>query len=418
MPEAPGQRDATRSTIGFHKKDLPSPVQADQSARDALDPRSYRIIWLAIALVVSYFATLILPDYVFDVNNHNLSLAWFFEIFRRNVNNLVTFVSGGGAYGGVDFTIIRLIIIGLAGAALSVSGAAFQGSLKNQLASPSTLGVMQGAQFGSVLYLVLLVAGIVTTKESVGGTLLQQNASMFQDASIFEYVWSVFEQSFFALAGSVIVVAIVLFVSHLAGHGRSSRVAMVVTGQVVAALISSFVVVVRLYVQEYGTGTQIDALRSVMSGSFESTFTLPSLIVVGVPLLACIGIVIGLRNRLNLLAFDEMEALSMGISVTRLKLVTVACCTIMTAVVVAFCGTVGFIGFLVPHLARRIVGPDFKYLIPASALLGATFLIIVYYLFMCFSIPGGSLSTVTSALGVVAFVIVVFKQRRSGYASW
>ena len=125
-----------------------------------------------------------------------------------------------------------------------------------------------------------------------------------------------------------------------------------------------------------------------------------------------------MRNRLNLLAFNEEEARSMGISTRGLRVTLVACCTIMTAVVVAFCGTVGYVGFLIPHLARRIVGPDFKYLVPASALLGGAFLLIVYYVFMCFSIPAGSLSTVTSVLGVIAFVIVVFQQRRSGYASW
>ena len=419
VPAAPGQTE--RSGIGFHRKKEPSPVVAEGPNREpALDARSYRVIWLGIIVVVSYFATLILPDYIFDVNNTNLSPAWFFEILQRNFSNLVTFVSGGGAYGGVDFTMIRLVIIGLAGASLAVSGAALQGSLKNQLASPSTLGVMQGAQFGGMMFLILATMGVVTTSSggAEGATLLQQYDSTLGQMNIIEYIWAVWQQSFFSLAGSALVVGIVLFVSWLAGHGRSSRVALIVSGQVVAALIGSFSTVVRLYVQEYGTGAQIDALSSIMAGGFDTTFTLPSLVVVGVPLLACIAVVILMRNRLNLLAFDEMEARSMGISTRGLKIGLVACCTIMTAVVVAFCGPVGYVGFLIPHLARRIVGPDFKYLVPASALLGASFLIIVYYLFMCFSIPAGSLSTVTSALGVVAFVVVVFQQRRSGNASW
>ena len=413
---APGQ--AQRSSIGFRRDTQPGPVQPTERTSNRLDPRSVTLVWLGIGLVVAYIATLILPNYLFNVNNHDLSPAWFFEILGRNVNNLATFISGGGAYGGIDFVIIRLAIIALAGAALSISGAAFQGSLQNQLASPSTLGVMSGAQFGGVLYLMLLTAGVISTGTVTGNTLLEQSASMYEGMNIFEYIWSVFEQGFFSLAGSTIVVTIVLGVSWLAGHGRSSRVAMVVTGQVVASLVSSFVVLVRIYVQQYGSGAQIDALRSVMAGNFDATFTLPALVVVGVPLLICMGIVFSLRNRLNLLAFDETEARSMGIRTGALKVALVACCTIMTAVVVAFCGTVGYVGFLIPHLARRIIGPDFKYLIPASALLGAIFLLVVYYLYMCFSIPGGSMSTVTTILGVVAFVVVVFQQRRSGYASW
>lgn len=414
---APGQ--IGKSRIGFHGDKTPSTIDQGVVAnvKSSLDPRSIRIIWLGITLVLAYFGTLLLPDNVFDINNRHLSLAWFIEILQRNVNNFVTLLSGGGAYGGMDATMIRLCIIGLAGAALATSGAALQGSLKNQLASPSTLGVMQGAQCGGLVFLLLSTAstqgGLV-----VQGTLLQQDQAGFANLNIIEYIWAVWQQSFFSLAGSTIVVCIVLFVARLAGHGRSSRVALIVSGQVVATLISSFAVVVRLYIREYGTEAQLDAMSSIMAGGFSTMFTLPSLVVVGIPLLTCITVVILMRNRLNLLAFDESEARSMGISTRGLRIVLVACCTIMTAVVVAFCGTVGYVGFLIPHLARRIVGPDFKYLVPASALLGASFLIIVYYVFMCFSIPSGSLSTVTSILGVIAFVIVVFTQRRSGYASW
>ena len=414
---APGQLQ--KSSIGFHRDVTPPTIEqgVTQRVKNSLDPRSIRVIWLGITLAIAYFATLILPDNVFDINNRHLSLAWFFEILQRNFNNFVTLLSGGGAYGGMDFTMIRLCIIALAGAALATSGAALQGSLKNQLASPSTLGVMQGAQFGGMVFLLLSIATAQEAGQAVQGTLLQQQASL-ASANILEYIWAMWQQSFFALAGSTLVVCIVLIVARLAGHGRSSSVALIVSGQVIATLISSFSVVVRLYVREYGTGTQIDALSSIMAGGFTSTFTLPSLVVVGVPLLACIAVVILMRNRLNLLAFNEEEARSMGISTRGLRVTLVACCTIMTAVVVAFCGTVGYVGFLIPHLARRIVGPDFKYLVPASALLGGAFLLIVYYVFMCFSIPAGSLSTVTSVLGVIAFVIVVFQQRRSGYASW
>ena len=140
--------------------------------------------------------------------------------------------------------------------------------------------------------------------------------------------------------------------------------------------------------------------------------------IIGIPIIACLVVVLALRNKLNLLAFNEEEARSMGISTTRLRTALVACCTLLTAVVVAFCGSIGFVGFLIPHLARRLVGPDFKYLLPASGLLGALFMIVVYFAYSNVTVPSGSISMITTTLGVIAFIIVLFRQRQTGNASW
>ena len=84
----------------------------------------------------------------------------------------------------------------------------------------------------------------------------------------------------------------------------------------------------------------------------------------------------------------------------------------------AFCGSVGYVGFLIPHLARRLVGPDFKFLLPASALMGSVFLLLVFFVYSNVNVPSGSVSMITTTLGVIAFIIVLFRQRQVGNAGW
>lgn len=404
--------------VELHRRERFEAQEQALGQRITTGKRSRVVFRLGVALALVFIAVMVLPDYMFDANNTHLSLAWFISMVQRRVTNMATWITGGGAFGGIDFIFFRYVMVALAGAALAASGAAYQGSLKNQMASPSTLGVMSGAQLGSVLLVILAPAIPALTYSMEGETVSQVSGALFGGLNVFEYVLAVSQRSLFCLAGSALVVCFVLAVSYAAGHGRSSRVAMIITGQVIAAFVSSFVVVVRMYLQTYGTSDQIDAVSMTMAGSFDEVFTLVHVVLVGVPVLVCLVILFAMRNKLNLLAFNEEEARSMGISTTRLRVVLVACCTVLTAVIVAFCGTVGFVGFLVPHLARRLVGPDFKYLLPASALLGSLFLLLVYFAYSNVSVPSGSISMITTTLGVIAFVIVLYRQRQVGHAGW
>lgn len=404
--------------VELHGRERFEPQEQALGNRISISRQARMTITLAVVLVIVFFAVMVLPDSMLDANNTHLSLAWALSMVQRKVVNITRAIAGEGAFGGIDFIFYRYVIVALAGAALAVSGAAYQGSLKNQMASPSTLGVMSGAQFGSVLLVLIAPLVPALSYSSSGSTLTEVSGSMFSGMNLFEYLVAISQRSLFSLAGSAAVVCIVLGVSFAAGHGRSSRVAMVVTGQIIAGCVSSFVVLARMYIQVYGTSDQLDAISLTMAGGFGDTFTLAHVALIGIPVLVCLGIVFALRNRLNLLAFDEEEARSMGISTSRLRVVLVACCTLLTAIVVAFCGGIGFVGFLVPHLARRLVGPDFKYLLPASALLGSIFLLVVYFVYSNVTVPSGSISMITTTIGVIAFIIVLFKQRQAGNAGW
>lgn len=109
----------------------------------------------------------------------------------------------------------------------------------------------------------------------------------------------------------------------------------------------------------------------------------------------------------------------MGIATQRTQWITVIACTALTGVIVAFCGQVGMIGFIVPHLMRRVVGPDLRYLVPASALAGAGFLVLAYFCTTLFET--GSVTTVgvyTSIIGGLVFLVVAIRQRGRGHGDW
>ena len=107
----------------------------------------------------------------------------------------------------------------------------------------------------------------------------------------------------------------------------------------------------------------------------------------------------------------------MGIKVELTRNIMIGIVTILTAVVISFCGQIGFVGFIVPHMARRFVGPDFRYLVPASALLGAICMTGVYYIAMLVGYAS-NINFVTSLVGGLAFLIMIMRFRNRRYADW
>ena len=145
-----------------------------------------------------------------------------------------------------------------------------------------------------------------------------------------------------------------------------------------------------------------------------------SVAVFAVPLIACMVVIVLMAPRLTLLAFNDEEARSMGISTATTRNVMVAICTVMTALVVSFCGAVGFVGFMVPHIARKVIGPDFRFLLPACALLGAAMVCVTFYISEL-GIPwiaNGSTGVITSIVGCAAFLVMALKNRGAASGDW
>lgn len=233
----------------------------------------------------------------------------------------------------------RVTAAALIGAALSVAGAAYQGLFRNPMVSPDILGASSGAGFGAALAIWLSL-----------GSLTISGAAF--------------------LAGLIAVMMAYAL-------GRTSRIestlSMVLSGMMVSSLFTAATSFLKLIAD---TDEVLPAITYWLMGSL-SSIRPKDILFLAVPVLLGLGVLMSLRWRLNLLTVSDEEAESMGVNVQSLRALVIVCATLMTAASVAVGGLIGWIGLVIPHFCRLLFGYDFRRLLPASALMGASFLIIV-----------------------------------------
>ena len=297
-----------------------------------------------------------------------------------------------------------------------MNGCIFQGALKNALASPSTLGVMSGGTLGTLVFTLLF--GVPAAEETVRAVTASELQSQLDAMDLPTYIFATQGRAICSLVGCFAIVALVLLIAHIAGRGKVSKVALLIAGQVFTALIAGVIAVIRTWIIMYGTVDQQAAIQTIAGGSVSDIVGPTSLAALAVPIIIGTVIIMFMRQRLNLLAFNEDEARSMGLKTAFTRNLVIIVCTVLTGIVVSFVGAVGFVGFLVPHLARKVIGPDFRYLVPTSMLFGALFLLFANYLMNLTSLFSGSLGTLTSIVGIVFFIIVAVRERARGNVDW
>ena len=411
----PGAAYGYRKSLFGHKDEV-SVYTEQMDERHAMDRRTRTIAIALVAVIIAIPVFTVLPIGLFGFGREPLTIAKVIESFSSNVSGLINWLTGGPVTSGVSILFWQTLAVAVAGAALALNGCIFQGALKNALASPSTLGVMSGGTLGTLVFTLLF--GIPAAGETVQAITASELRSQLNAMDIPTYIFATQGRALFSMAGCFIIVGLVLVIAHIAGRGKVSKVALLIAGQVFSALIAGVVAVIHSWVLFYGTVEQQDALQRIAGGSVSDIVNPVSLLALAVPVVIGAVIIMFMRQRLNLLAFNDDEAKSMGIKTTFTRNLVIVICTVLTGVVVSFVGAVGFVGFLVPHLARKVVGPDFRYLVPASMLFGALFLLIANYLMNLTSIFSGSLGTLTSLVGIVFFVVVVIRERARGNVDW
>jgi iron complex transport system permease protein len=238
---------------------------------------------------------------------------------------------------------IRLPRIALAcvvGAALGAAGAAFQHLFRNPLVAPDTLGVSSGAALAAVLAILTGAGAALTALAAFGG-------------------------------GLVTVAMVTLLAARTGAHDRV--LTLVLIGVVIASLGGAAISLVKFLADPYN---QLPAITFWLMGSLASA-TWREVIVVAPAILIAIGVLAALAWRINLLALPEDEAHALGVHVVRLRALVIAAATVATAASVAVCGIVGWVGLVVPHIARLAAGPEFSRLLPLSAVFGAILLLAV-----------------------------------------
>lgn len=233
----------------------------------------------------------------------------------------------------------RVAAAALVGAALAVSGAAYQGMFRNPMVSPDILGASTGAGFGAAVA-ILLGAGY-------------------------------FGISAAAFCCGLLAVAAAWLVSRLSRTNQT--VVLILAGMMISSLFSAGTSFVKLVAD---TQQQLPAITYWLMGSLSSIKD-KDVLFLSIPVALGMVPLLVLRWRMNLLTLGEEEAQSMGVNTRRLRGAVIVCATLLTSASVAVSGMIGWVGLVIPHFCRMLFGYDYRRLIPAGALFGASFLLIV-----------------------------------------
>lgn len=266
----------------------------------------------------------------------------------------------------------------LVGSALAAAGAAFQGLFRNPLVSPDILGASSGAALGAVL-------GIL-------------------------FSFGVFGIQALAFAGGLLAVAGVYLIGS-ALRGGDTVLVLVLTGVVVGSLLGAGIGLVKSLADPYN---QLPAMTFWLLGSLSGTSSADLLPLLGPVTLGTL-VLLGLRWRMNAMSLPEEEARALGVPTGVLRAALVAAATLVTAASVAAAGIIGWVGLVVPHLARFLVGPSFPRLLPASALLGGGYLLLIDTLARTLAPVEIPLGILTAVIGT-PFFIALLRQAHRGWS--
>lgn len=269
----------------------------------------------------------------------------------------------------------RIVGALLVGASLAAAGAAFQQMFRNPLVAPDTLGVSSGAALGAI-------AGIFMGMGIVAIQVL-------------------------AFGGGLIAVALVWLIASRM-RALDPLVTLILTGIVVAGLIGAAISLLKYLADPYNT---LPAITFWLLGSLAG-FASADMRAAVAPVVFALAVLWLVRWRVNLLTLDDDEAQALGVSVRVLRGLVICAATLATATAVAFAGIIGWVGLVMPHCARLVVGPEFTRLLPVSILFGAAFMLAVDTLGRTIApieIPPGVL---TALVGSPVFVYLLARVRR------
>ena len=274
----------------------------------------------------------------------------------------------------------RVLCVTLAGAALSICGAAMQGLLRNPLADGSTMGVSSGAALGAI---IAVATGFILPGLSFGGSMIMAMAFAF---------------------GSLILI---LSLAYTLDRSLSTG-SIILIGVIFTMFISAIISLIITFSSDHTRTLSFWTMGSFSGVNYDQAK------IMCVALVICGGILIRFSPELNAFAIGEDNARHIGVNVKRVKLIVLITVSVLIGVCVSIAGTVSFVGLIMPHIARMLVGPNHKRLLPASLFSGAIFLLLADLtartLLSPIELPIG---VVTSIVGAVAFVIIFYKTRKA-----
>lgn len=280
----------------------------------------------------------------------------------------------------------RVLVAVIAGIALALAGCAYQSTLRNPLASASTLGIAQGAAFGASIAIIVVSGGS------------PYNSAAYEGVSTGDPVIT----ALFAFVGAMLSTVIILGLSRFREMSPES---IVLLGVALSALFTAGTTLVQYFAED----SQVAAVVFWTFGDL-SRVTRAQVVVMAV--VTALSAVFFFFNRWNYNAIESGEGLAhgLGVNVSRIRLASMVVASAAASCVIAFCGIINFVGLVAPHIMRRLLGADYRFLLPASALAGAALVLIADML--CHAIVAPlilPISAITSFVGAPIFIYLLFK---------
>ena len=267
----------------------------------------------------------------------------------------------------------RVVIAVLVGASLSVAGTSYQCIFRNPMSAPDILGASTGAAFGAAL------------------SILLQKSYM--------------EITAWAFISSMICVLLVLFVSRLCKGNQILN--LILAGIMVGSLFSAGTSYIKLIADPNNT---LPAITFWMMGSLSGADT-AKMSYIWIPILIGMVPIFVLRWKINILTLDDDEAKTMGINTRLTRTIVIISATLLTAASVSVSGMIGWVGLVMPHVARKLVGDDCRILIPAAALVGGIFLVLIDDICRTLYTTEVPLGILTSLIGAPFFIYLMIRAR-------
>lgn len=270
----------------------------------------------------------------------------------------------------------RILAGMLIGCGLSTAGASYQGMFRNPLVSPDILGATAGAGFGAALGIMLAKSIVMTELLGLG----------------------------FGLAA-------VLATYSLAGRLRRGdpTLFLVLTGILVGTVFTSLISALKYLADP---NDKLPAITFWLMGSL-SSIDRTDLLILAIPTVIGCTFLMAVRWHLNPLSFGEEEAQAMGAETKKLRIIIIGGCTLITAAAVSVAGIIGWVGLVIPHLARGLVGPDYSKLLPVSAVMGAVYLLLVDDVARMASTLELPIGILTALIGAPVFLFLLARTRRA-----
>jgi iron complex transport system permease protein len=270
----------------------------------------------------------------------------------------------------------RILAALLVGAALSTAGASFQGIFRNPLVSPYILGVGAGAGFGACLAILLW------------------NSYLFIQLMAFAFG----------------LLAMFLAISMGKASKGTGTLVFVLSGIIVSSIFTALTSLIKYVADPYD---ELPAIVFWLMGSL-ATVRYGDLLYILLPMFIGALVLFLLRWRINILALGDEEAKSLGMNVEKMRLIIIVCATLLTSAAVSISGVIGWVGLVVPHISRMIVGPNYSRLLPMSMVIGASFMLLVDDLSRTIVATEIPLGILTSLVGAPLFAYLI----RRGRMGW